>query len=1139
MKRTLKSIILKIFILTFVIMSVLTFSLACKPSSESQEEILLDINKASANILLYQTETLSVAYNGNSNLVWSVENSDIVSVDNGKIIAKAVGSTFVTVTDSDLSDQCLVTVLPLNEDKFDIDIDVANVSLYVGDTHKITANLQYDGKSLTNVSYEYLTMDDSKVSVNSSGLINAIALGQTSIVVRATYYEFSISKTVNVSIVSPYSISLEKDEFKLLVKGESAQTSEQLKVVVKNRNENMSGFNILYKAIDPLQDVVEISNEGVISAVNSGSTLIEVSAIIEGDIYTAMASVTVLPVSNTINNEEIFIDLSTKTYDIDYSEFNISDPVIGAYIESNGVKTPVEVNGNQLAFANIDAGNKTLVIQTRNENYEIAVDLWTAVIDSAEELKCLYNATTGKYLLGANLDLSDVAWEYETSYNIFTGVFDGQQHKITGLNITGSHGLFYNVGNGAVIKNLEITAQMTSESAMTGVVFASAESGATVSVENVDITVLDSGNLNGGVGGLVSSKAKLNITNSSILYYNVYSNSDNGSISARCSGAINFENTEIYSSLQACGTKIVDGNSVKTATTINKKAVESGVVIAPTSLDKLNVNLDSTVMNTAPTSDTAKGIYLLSLPTDMETGDIGTYYMFGKTLKEGEFTVNKGYTILKNDILDMVGSTVELYFTDSTGKIYYISHELISELHIYQENVQELANVTDGKVLIKEDLDLKGYEYWVSNTIFVGELDGEEHIIQNLRVRGDKYNGVNSFGLFYQFGGKIKNLIFVDAYVSNNSGILAYSLISNADVMIENVFVGQTSGAFGAKTYTGGFIARINQNSAKITIKDVVFSAAETTKNAGSFGFVSGFGGASVFLENCYLIGGKDFAVGQRDGYAEKVTGSYKYFASEIEFYEENKKQNSSINLTSLLSKGVEKGIKIVEVTKSNIEVLASATTGMYILTEDITLPSTYNDTTGRFQGTFIGGGHTITVQNKTGVFFGLQNCTIKDVTIIMENGVDAQKGAFGYQSRESVTIDNVFIQIKNSISGQGGAIIGIVFSGTLNLNNVVVSTGSIADKTSIGIIAGFGNADKKSKVTATNLYIISNIGLTGNLDSSYSRAITVNGTLIDSNDERFTTLEGIKVYKTVADFKGDTNKILTEFLTTQVNELV
>ena len=233
-----------------------------------------------------------------------------------------------------------------------------------------------------------------------------------------------------------------------------------------------------------------------------------------------------------------------------------------------------------------------------------------------------------------------------------------------------------------------------------------------------------------------------------------------------------------------------------------------------------------------------------------------------------------------------------------------------------------------------------------------------------------------------------------------------------------------------------------------------------------------------------------------------------------------------------MLSKGVEKGIKIVEVTKSNIEVLASATTGMYILTEDITLPSTYNDTTGRFQGTFIGGGHTITVQNKTGVFFGLQNCTIKDVTIIMENGVDAQKGAFGYQSRESVTIDNVFIQIKNSISGQGGAIIGIVFSGTLNLNNVVVSTGSIADKTSIGIIAGFGNADKKSKVTATNLYIISNIGLTGNLDSSYSRAI-------DSNDERFTTLEGIKVYKTVADFKGDTNKILTEFLTTQVNELV
>ena len=61
-------------------------------------------------------------------------------------------------------------------------------------------------------------------------------------------------------------------------------------------------------------------------------------------------------------------------------------------------------------------------------------------------------------------------------------------------------------------------------------------------------------------------------------------------------------------------------------------------------------------------------------------------------------------------------------------------------------------------------------------------------------------------------------------------------------------------------------------------------------------------------------------------------------------------------------------------------------------------------------------------------------------------------------------------------------------------------------------------------------------MGLTGNLDG-YSRAITVNGTLIDTDAERFATLDNIRMYKTATAF-GDFYKTgygdLTEFLQEQ-----
>lgn len=1106
-----KSRILRMFTFVLIVISALMLFASCKPNDE--DNVSLNINKDSVCMLLYQTDALTVDYNGADEVIWSVSNEDIISVEDGLITAKAVGDAIVTVSAGDLFDSCTVTVSPLDEEKFEIVINDVNISIYNGDTHNIIPDLCYDGISFSDVNYEYSSTDESIASVNANGQITVKKLGAVSIIVKATYYDFKFNSAVSVNVVSPYSIALNTDEINLFAKGEDSQTKAIIEATAKNREKNIDGVNFFYSAIDSLQDVINISSNGEITAMNAGAAFVKVSAQIEGELCESVVLVNVLPVTNTLNNNDIFVDLSEDVFTINYSSLGVVGDVVGAYVSDNGVNTKVEVTNNGLIFNNINAGEKSLVLQTRNENYIVSADFWTAVIDDAEELKCLYNATNGKYRLNADIDLSLIDWKYQNLYGTFTGLFDGANHTITGLTITGIHGLFGNVGNGAVVKDLNLNAKMVDTSEYTGALFSSINEGATVTVDNVDVVVFDSGKLNGGLTGVVNSKAKLNVSSANVLFYSVYGGIASGSITARCTGDVLLEDVKIYSSANVCGLDNVEGNSVKTAESINDLAIEQNIVVKPIELDKLNVNLDST---TNSDSEISKGNYFLNLPDDIQIGNVQNYYMFNQVMNVGEFGQNNSYLVKKSDIYNIVGGTVELYFIDDNSNVYYFSHKLFSELYIYQDNIGELTKISSGKVLIKEDIDLSGYTNWTSNATFTGEIDGEGHIIKNLKVDGN-----NSFGLFYNFGGKIKNIIFVDANVGNNAGILAYQLTNKSNVVIENVFVHQITGAYGSSTFTGGFIARINNNTSTITLKDVIYSAQETEAKNGEFGFVSGFGTALVNLENCYFIGGQNKAVGERENFQTNVQGEYKYFVNEIDFYEESSKQESSVVLTDLLRKGIQNGIRIFEITNENVEVLLSATAGYYFLGENIDMSGKSWAPSNKFAGILDGKGYSISnlkASNDCGLFGSLNGATIKNIAMIDVDTSNAG-GVFGYRVFSNSTIENVFVSQKNIHTWYGGGLLRIHDGAcTLTLKNVVMVM-----KTGTTVYTGFIAGRSAQKVVLDNCYFIGGNGQLVGTNASY------NGGTISGEP---------KIYGSVDQFKSDSTKTLTEFLTSKVSTI-
>ena len=97
-----------------------TVSVVKKGDSPEPSEILITsilLNKSSLSLYVGNSETLIATIIPNNatdkNLVWSSSNSSIATVENGKIIAKAVGTTIITVSNSDGTKKatCKVTVI--------------------------------------------------------------------------------------------------------------------------------------------------------------------------------------------------------------------------------------------------------------------------------------------------------------------------------------------------------------------------------------------------------------------------------------------------------------------------------------------------------------------------------------------------------------------------------------------------------------------------------------------------------------------------------------------------------------------------------------------------------------------------------------------------------------------------------------------------------------------------------------------------------------------------------------------------------------------------------------------------------------------------------------------------------------------
>ena len=147
----------------------------------------------------------------NKNIEWSSSNSDIVSIENGKITAKTKGDVTITVKscDTGITATCNVKVL---SKVTSISLNKSELSLNKGDTYDLTYTIAPDDAA--NKDVEWSSSNDDVVSVEN-GKITAKKAGNATITIKAK--ETGISSSCKVTVTSKVeNISLEKENYTVI-----------------------------------------------------------------------------------------------------------------------------------------------------------------------------------------------------------------------------------------------------------------------------------------------------------------------------------------------------------------------------------------------------------------------------------------------------------------------------------------------------------------------------------------------------------------------------------------------------------------------------------------------------------------------------------------------------------------------------------------------------------------------------------------------------------------------------------------------------------------------------------------------------------------------------------------------------------
>ena len=281
----------------------------------------------------------------NKSVLWSVDPSGVVSVDNGLVTAIGNGTAVVKAeAHNSIYASCTFNV---TTDAQSITLSEEHIVLSVGETKQLEATIHPETASDKTVIW---STENENIATVENGIITAVALGTTNIIVN-TINNKTASCVVDV-VIPVESVQLNETSKDLKL----AETFELIPTVLP---ENATNKSVLW-SVDP-SGVVSVDN-GLVTAIGNGTAVVKAEA--HNSIYASCTfNVTTDAQSITLSEEHVELSSgSSKTLTVSFfpettsdksvvwsssNEFiaSVDSGTINAYNNGTAVITATTVNG--------------------------------------------------------------------------------------------------------------------------------------------------------------------------------------------------------------------------------------------------------------------------------------------------------------------------------------------------------------------------------------------------------------------------------------------------------------------------------------------------------------------------------------------------------------------------------------------------------------------------------------------------------------------------------------------------------------------------------------------------------------------------------------------------------------------------
>ncbi len=232
----------------------------------------------------------------NKNVSWSSSNTDVATVANGKVVAKAVGTSVITVTTEDggYTATCTVTVAPNKISVTGVELDRTSLDMTEGDEVTLKATVKPEDATDKSVRW---SSNNTTVATVKDGLITANKAGTATITVYSVENE-DIKATCKVTVKArTYSVT----GVTLDVTSKEMNVGETFTLKAKIEPSNATNQNVTWNSLDAT--VATVDKNGKVTARKAGFTVITVTS--EDGGHSATCEITVLKEYENEDGEKV------------------------------------------------------------------------------------------------------------------------------------------------------------------------------------------------------------------------------------------------------------------------------------------------------------------------------------------------------------------------------------------------------------------------------------------------------------------------------------------------------------------------------------------------------------------------------------------------------------------------------------------------------------------------------------------------------------------------------------------------------------------------------------------------------------------------------------------------------------------